>query len=113
MNDISFVVQKIINYSILNFSYFSTIFLYDNKIQTQMELKLHFVEYDLISMRLKIKVQLRSLITKIKAAKDWKKMNPDIESERKNSSINLEKMKQFLGEILYGSNYPKLMTQSI
>lgn len=38
-------------------------------------------------------------------------MNPDIESERKNSSINLEKMKQFLGEILYGSNYPKLMTQ--
>lgn len=31
-------------------------------------------------------------------------VNPDMLKERNNSSINLEKMKSFLGEITYGSS---------
>jgi hypothetical protein len=42
------------------------------------------------------------------------KMNPDIENERKNSNLNVENMKQFLGSILYGSqnDYKELMKYS-
>jgi hypothetical protein len=38
-------------------------------------------------------------------------MNPDIEKERKGSSLNVSEMKLFLGKILYGSEngYKQLM----
>jgi hypothetical protein len=42
------------------------------------------------------------------------KMNSDIEKERKNSYLDVEKMKLFLGTILYGSenDYRELMKYS-